>query len=226
MADDGYTRITLRIPAALDELLSTEAQETSKSKNAEIIQRLEQSFNQQFNKDHSSQLNNIQTRLALALEGAGKVTRIESASNTGAQTDQVIAMFERPGLEIVRLFARRGGANRPSLTVTCSYADQACIVADTFDLTGIRSARMLDIARITRSLDKIGKLEGAWFCPTVVENTEDKDPGAAFSHLLREHHFEMLLGEIRLHDFLALISDQKEFNYSSESEKNSFFHKE
>ncbi|WP_420888631.1 Arc family DNA-binding protein [Chromobacterium amazonense] len=44
MSDDGYTRITLRIPTPLDEKLNAAARATSKSKNAEIIQRLEQSF--------------------------------------------------------------------------------------------------------------------------------------------------------------------------------------
>ncbi|WP_440216213.1 Arc family DNA-binding protein [Chromobacterium piscinae] len=44
MSDDGYTRITLRIPTPLDEKLNVAARVTSKSKNAEIIQRLEQSF--------------------------------------------------------------------------------------------------------------------------------------------------------------------------------------
>lgn len=42
--DDRYTRITLRIPKELHERLSTCADETSKSMNAEIIGRLEHSF--------------------------------------------------------------------------------------------------------------------------------------------------------------------------------------
>ncbi|MEH6565555.1 MAG: Arc family DNA-binding protein [Halopseudomonas sp.] len=42
--DDRYTRITLRIPKDLHEQLSSYAEQTSKSMNAEIIGRLEQSF--------------------------------------------------------------------------------------------------------------------------------------------------------------------------------------
>lgn len=42
--EDRYTRITLRLPKDLDRKLQENADATSKSKNAEIIQRLEQSF--------------------------------------------------------------------------------------------------------------------------------------------------------------------------------------
>lgn len=42
--EDRYTRITLRIPKDLDRKLQESADATSKSKNAEIISRLEQSL--------------------------------------------------------------------------------------------------------------------------------------------------------------------------------------
>lgn len=44
MSDDGYTRITLRIPDGLHSKLTAEAARTSKSMNAEIVARLESSF--------------------------------------------------------------------------------------------------------------------------------------------------------------------------------------
>lgn len=44
MSEDGYTRITLRIPDALHARLTQEAASTSKSMNAEIVARLEKSF--------------------------------------------------------------------------------------------------------------------------------------------------------------------------------------
>lgn len=44
MEEDLYNRITLRIPRELDAKLDAEASRTSKSKNAEIISRLTQSF--------------------------------------------------------------------------------------------------------------------------------------------------------------------------------------
>lgn len=44
MENDGYTRITLRIPDALHAQLASEAARTSKSMNAEIISRLANSF--------------------------------------------------------------------------------------------------------------------------------------------------------------------------------------
>lgn len=46
MSDDGYTRITLRIPNELDELLNESSRMTSRSKNADIVARLQQSFSQ------------------------------------------------------------------------------------------------------------------------------------------------------------------------------------
>lgn len=42
--DDRYTRITLRIPKELHAQLASAADETSKSTNAEIVARLEESF--------------------------------------------------------------------------------------------------------------------------------------------------------------------------------------
>jgi hypothetical protein len=42
--DDRYTRITLRIPKALHEHLTESAEKSSKSMNAEIIARLEESY--------------------------------------------------------------------------------------------------------------------------------------------------------------------------------------
>lgn len=44
MSDDGYTRITLRIPNELDELLNESSRMTSRSKNADIVARLQRSF--------------------------------------------------------------------------------------------------------------------------------------------------------------------------------------
>lgn len=44
MTDDGYTRITLRIPDELHAKLTAEASRTSKSMNAEIVARLEATF--------------------------------------------------------------------------------------------------------------------------------------------------------------------------------------
>lgn len=44
MNDDGYTRITLRIPNELHAKLTKVAARTSKSMNAEIVGRLENSF--------------------------------------------------------------------------------------------------------------------------------------------------------------------------------------
>lgn len=44
MSENGYTRITLRIPDALHAKLTDEASRTSKSMNSEIIARLEASF--------------------------------------------------------------------------------------------------------------------------------------------------------------------------------------
>ncbi|MDR5797253.1 Arc family DNA-binding protein [Caballeronia sp. LZ008] len=47
MEDDRYTRITLRLPKELHAQLQTSADETSKSMNAEIVARLEESFRDQ-----------------------------------------------------------------------------------------------------------------------------------------------------------------------------------
>ncbi|MDY0250704.1 MAG: Arc family DNA-binding protein [Pseudomonas sp.] len=44
--DSRYTRITLRIPRDLHERLAAAADKTSKSMNAEIVARLEESFAQ------------------------------------------------------------------------------------------------------------------------------------------------------------------------------------
>ncbi len=45
MSEDRYTRITLRLPKELHKRLAENADLTSKSTNAEIVERLEGSFN-------------------------------------------------------------------------------------------------------------------------------------------------------------------------------------
>lgn len=47
MEEDRYTRITLRIPRELHEKLQNKADLTSKSMNAEIVARLEKSFEEE-----------------------------------------------------------------------------------------------------------------------------------------------------------------------------------
>lgn len=44
MEDDRYTRITLRIPKDLHAMLQEASEESSKSVNAEIIERVRKSF--------------------------------------------------------------------------------------------------------------------------------------------------------------------------------------
>ena len=66
MSTDGYTRITLRIPEELHAKLTAEAARTSKSMNAEIIHRLEQSFRtdlQPIPRDNAKELRTIIERL-------------------------------------------------------------------------------------------------------------------------------------------------------------------
>jgi len=54
--DDRYTRITLRIPKELHAQLQIASEESSKSINAEIIERVRQSFSG--DADHSRQILN------------------------------------------------------------------------------------------------------------------------------------------------------------------------
>lgn len=44
MNDDGYTRITLRIPKDLHQRIASAADEMSRSTNAEVVARLQASF--------------------------------------------------------------------------------------------------------------------------------------------------------------------------------------
>jgi predicted transcriptional regulator len=69
MSDENYTRITLRIPKELHQRLADAADATSRSTNAEIIARLQASFEYE-EKTHSS-LDAVMARLA-AIEEAIK----------------------------------------------------------------------------------------------------------------------------------------------------------
>ncbi|MCC4621769.1 type II toxin-antitoxin system HicB family antitoxin [Xanthomonas cassavae CFBP 4642] len=71
MSEDGYTRITLRIPDGLHAKLTGEAARTSKSMNAEIVQRLESSFEAE---PKNAQMSNDWRYVLLDLIEHGKVT--------------------------------------------------------------------------------------------------------------------------------------------------------
>jgi uncharacterized protein (DUF1778 family) len=66
--DDRYTRITLRIPKDLHALLQTAADASSKSINAEIVGRVQQTFDEQ-TPALQSRLRDIEDRMK-ALESA------------------------------------------------------------------------------------------------------------------------------------------------------------
>lgn len=71
--DDKYTRITLRIPKYLDKKLGDSASKSSKSKNAEIIARLESTFKPvKFNEESYELLGRMVEKLDVILSRENK----------------------------------------------------------------------------------------------------------------------------------------------------------
>jgi hypothetical protein len=79
MDDDDYTRITLRIPKNLHQKLTEVARGTSKSMNAEIVARLEKSFQlDEIDKEFNESIAESQ-RIHRQLEGAyTKLTKVHA----------------------------------------------------------------------------------------------------------------------------------------------------
>ncbi|MBL1278201.1 MAG: Arc family DNA-binding protein [Ectothiorhodospiraceae bacterium] len=81
--DDRYTRITLRIPKDLHGQLSSTSQTTSKSLNAEIISRLEESFKAAQPKDE--ELKRLYLRVIYLLNKQ-KLSKAEATELKNAET--------------------------------------------------------------------------------------------------------------------------------------------
>ena len=183
--DDRYTRITLRIPRDLHQKLADAADDTSKSMNAEIVARLQESFERPSDSarvDLSSITERIRGRIhsrdmdlvdALDLQQAGDALRLRVTGATYDDADQILtclAHFE--SIRSVTLAVRDGEANFSALSVVIR-TDKAALVADSTYLTAERGPRLSEIRDIIWSLDLKGLLGGATrFRATRVEQTE------------------------------------------------------
>lgn len=85
MDEDRYTRITLRIPKDLHQTLQVSADATSKSLNAEIINRLSASFGDDGKGDHGGALTNeLKAARALTEKLQAAIAALQRLATTSA----------------------------------------------------------------------------------------------------------------------------------------------
>lgn len=210
--DDRYTRITLRIPKDLHLKLSDAADETSKSMNAEIIARLEESFRPRYRGMPSvadliySKMQDPNTTLwdAIDLSEKGNVFRLRNNLTTYDATDHLLACIASPmEIKSVVLAVRDGEANHSALSVAI-YSNNLTLLADATPLTVERPPRESEVRDLIWSLDLKRLLDGpTLFRTRRVDQTQ---------HLPVEQALEIInSGELRrlgaesLSEFLALF---------------------
>ncbi|QGW22914.1 Arc family DNA-binding protein [Stutzerimonas degradans] len=169
--DDRYTRITLRIPKDLHSKLSDAADETSKSMNAEIISRLEDSFASPHGQraltwsaeEISKRIIDRDLRFidTLHLDDVGNVVRFRPRMSTHEAIDQLlICLATLETITAVTLAVRDGYANHSALSVVI-HTNQITLVADSTPLTVERPPRESEVRDLIWALDIRGLLSGA-----------------------------------------------------------------
>lgn len=96
--EDRYTRITLRIPRDLHKDLAEHAERTSKSMNAEIIARLEESFSLQALTPHEA---TMQTLIALYHESLDSIKKLENSAHL-SKMDEIELAHEKEVVKHLR----------------------------------------------------------------------------------------------------------------------------
>jgi hypothetical protein len=95
---DDYTRITLRIPAALHAKLTDICDKTNRSMNAEIIDRLNDSLSDPIPRKSKQEVADAGIRIGTAIMGAVMqiaVNRAFSAAQQGEPQESVLRDIER-----------------------------------------------------------------------------------------------------------------------------------
>lgn len=118
--EDRYTRITLRIPKDLHAWLSQSADDTSKSMNAEIISRLERSFEGDalgLDKDVLDVLALQSTLTLVLLDG------LDTSSLTSIQQTAANALHQVAKSMSEKLVLNKGSAGHTFGTLPASHPD-------------------------------------------------------------------------------------------------------
>lgn len=169
--DDRYTRITLRIPKDLHSKLSDAADETSKSMNAEIIARLEDSFAPAHDsrastwaaEEISKRISDRDLRFidSLELGKIGHTVRFRPRMSTHEAIDQLlVCLATLENITAVTLAVRDGYANHSALSVVI-HTEETTLLADSTPLTVERPPRESEVRDLIWALDIRGLLGGA-----------------------------------------------------------------
>lgn len=208
--DDRYTRITLRIPKELHAVLAHCADQTSKSMNAEIIARLEESFRGgpfatwEGNKI-AERIISRGTTFADCLDwGAEKVIRLKHTGSTYDAHDQLLMVLATlENITSVTLAVRDGYANLSALSIVIR-TETHTYLADTTALTTERPPRESEVRDVVWALDVRGLLGGAvQFRTDHVKQTDSLAPAKAVAVI--EEGDKLPLGIKTLQQFLCLF---------------------
>ncbi|MFU7338425.1 Arc family DNA-binding protein [Pseudomonas aeruginosa] len=199
MKDDDLIRninpFGLRMQPALRAKVEEAASQNHRSLNAEIVARLEESF-----QAHSSPA----LDRMLAILGLQRIYRVRACVSTSDALDDLLFVINNASpIKAVWLAVREGEHNHSALTVVIEIGD-FILLADETLLTIERRPRELEIQALIAALDRRGMLEGATqFSLQRIIKTADKSPETAFD-TIAYNDFAMLTAK-SLPQFLNLF---------------------
>lgn len=185
----------IRMPVDLRARLEESARDGARSLHAEIISRLEQSF-----QAHSSPA----LDRMLAILGLQRIYRVRACASTSDALDDLLFVINNASpIKAIWLAVREGEHNHSALTVVIEIGD-FILLADETLLTIERRPRELEIQALIAALDRRGMLEGATQFPLQrIVKTADKSPETAFD-TIAYNDFAMLTAK-SLPQFLNLF---------------------
>jgi hypothetical protein len=192
---DSTVVFSLRLPAALDDRIRVAAETSGRSLNAEMIERLNQTFGR-----------DAKTERVFNAFDLPEVRRIRH-SNTGQAVEHILLMINTFEIERVVLAAREDPLNDAVLILLLQTANFV-IILDKSSLNMARRSRELEMRQVFKALDDNGLLTGVDYVPALLPAAAQSltaDDMAA--RLLRENEALEDVG-----DFLKLLAPHGQYD--------------
>ena len=197
--------IGIRLHESLKDKITKYAKRHSRSINAEIVYRLEESFRP---------IANIFDELFESLDG-DKVLRMRSTS-TQADVRRILNVVRHLGIDRIIFGARRDHLNN-AVMVFIAQTPGVTLLLDHTDINMARNPREIEVQDVFRELDKLGYLSQIDFCSEYLPETSENTPAEAIKIIVTEGAIKKLSN---LNDYLKLLSvhphyDPNDYVFSS-----------
>lgn len=195
---DSTIVFSLRLPASLDDRIRVAAETSGRSLNAEMIERLNQTFGR-----------DAKTERVFNAFDLPEVRRVRH-SNTGQAVEHILLMINTFEIERVVLAAREDPLNDAVLIVLLQTANFV-IILDKSSLNMARRPRELEMRQVFKALEDNGLLSEAEYVPTLLPvSTQSLTAEEMAALLMREKKkFE---DEKHLKDLLDLLAPHRQYD--------------